>query len=79
MEVGSDARISSIDGDEAVRHRIEEMGLRQGALIRMLRSQDPQIVAIHGRRLCLRMNAYLQIWVDPYDSQSSFGRSACPK
>jgi ferrous iron transport protein A len=79
LKAGSEARISSIEGEESVRHRIEEMGLREGALIRMLRSQDPQIIAIHGRRLCLRMNAFLQIWVEPDDSHSSFGKSACPK
>ncbi len=79
LKAGSQARISAIEGDEAVRHRIEEMGLREGEFIRMLRSEAPQIIAIHGRRLCIRMNAYLQIWVEPDHSQAFFGESACPK
>lgn len=58
-------RIASVGGDEAVRHRIEEMGLRPGAVVRMLRIQQPQIIAINGRRLSLRTDSQLEIRVEP--------------
>lgn len=78
LKVGTEARVSSIEGDEAVKHRIEEMGIREGASIRLIRSQAPQIIAIHGRRLCLRMNAHLQIWVVVNELASTPGGAVCP-
>jgi Fe2+ transport system protein FeoA len=78
LKTGAEARVSSVEGDESVRHRIEEMGIREGVTIRMIRSQAPQIIAIHGRRLCLRMNAHLQIWVEATESVGLTGGSVCP-
>ncbi len=78
LEIGTEGRVFSIEGDEAVKHRIEEMGIREGASIRLIRSQAPQIIAIHGRRLCLRMNAHLQIWVVAKELASSSGGAICP-
>jgi ferrous iron transport protein A len=78
LQINEVGRVCSLSGDEAIRHRVEEMGLRKGTLIRMVRVQDPQIVAIHGRRLCLRTNASLQVWVEPVEASTSAGESVCP-
>jgi Fe2+ transport system protein FeoA len=58
-----EAAIARICGDETVRHRIEEMGLCGGTMLRMIRPQAPQIIAVRGRRLCLRTGPQLEIWV----------------
>ncbi len=65
LTVNQEGRITRVGGDEAVRHRVEEMGLCPGTVVRMLRCKQPQIIAINGRRLSLRTNSQLEIWVEP--------------
>jgi Fe2+ transport system protein FeoA len=65
------AEVVRLEGDEACRHRVEEMGLRAGASVRMLRCDIPHIVAIDGRRVSFRFNDSLQIWVRPFESNSA--------
>lgn len=60
---GEEAEVASISGNPWVCQRIHEMGLREGAIIRMIRSQSPQVIALHGRRLCLRLSADFEIVV----------------
>jgi Fe2+ transport system protein FeoA len=60
------AQVMELDGDEACRHRVEEMGLRPGSAIQMLRCDSPHIIAIDGRRVSFRFSDCVQVWVKPY-------------
>jgi len=60
------AQVMELDGDEGCRHRVEEMGLRAGAAIQMLRCDAPHIIAIDGRRVSFRFSDCVQVWVKPY-------------
>jgi ferrous iron transport protein A len=64
LATDEEAQIAAIEGEASMRQRLEEMGLRTGAVIRMMRSRPPHIIALNGRRLCLRTNAELQVWVE---------------
>jgi Fe2+ transport system protein FeoA len=59
------AQVMELDGDETCRHRVEEMGLRAGAAIQMLRCDVPHIIAIDGRRVSFRFSDCVQVWVKP--------------
>jgi Fe2+ transport system protein FeoA len=56
-------QIVAMEGDPQVRHRLEEMGLRVGLEVRRLNQGSPVILAISHRRLSLRLNEQLQVWV----------------
>lgn len=57
-------RICDIDGDPALVHRLEEMGVRAGAQVRMLRSGEPCIVYVNHHRLSLRVGGQISILVE---------------
>lgn len=76
MHLNQQASIIQVLGEESARHRVEEMGLRPGAVIRMLRTHPPQIIALHGRRLCLRTNTQLEVLVSPLETETPAGNSA---
>ncbi len=64
LRLHEEAEVVAVDGEAAARHRLEEMGLRVGSRLRLLRRESPAIVAIDGRRLCLRLGGQLQVWVE---------------
>lgn len=67
LELNQKAQVMELDGDEGCRHRVEEMGLRAGASIQMLRCDAPHIIAIDGRRVSFRFNNCVQVWVKLLD------------
>ena len=63
MKAGESASIVELTGDSSTVHRLQEMGLRTGAVIRMLKPGAPCVVALDGKRLSLRLNGLLDILV----------------
>ncbi|MCC6510048.1 MAG: ferrous iron transport protein A [Pirellulaceae bacterium] len=63
MKAGECASIVELHGDSSQIHRLQEMGLRAGAQIRMLKPGAPCLVALDGKRLSLRLGALLDILV----------------
>jgi len=54
LDSGQDARVVEIDGDRKTVMRLQEMGLRPGSHVRMVRSGTPCIIAVEDRRLSFR-------------------------
>ncbi len=63
MKAGECASIVELSGDSSQVHRLQEMGLRTGAVVRMLRPGAPCLVALDGKRLSLRLNGLLEVLV----------------
>lgn len=63
MKAGECASIVELVGDSSQVHRLQEMGLRAGATIRMLKPGTPCLVALEGKRLSLRLSGLLDIYV----------------
>lgn len=63
LKAGEAASIVELTGDSLQVHRLQEMGLRAGAQIRMLRPGAPCLIALDGKRLSLRLNELMDILV----------------
>lgn len=63
MKAGECASIVELTGDSSQVHRLQEMGLRAGTMIRMLKPGAPCLVALDDKRLSLRLNSLLCILV----------------
>ena len=60
---GDVAHIDQLLGDDAGVHRLEEMGLRVGSEVEMIRSGTPCIVKLSGHTLCIRAGNLFQVLV----------------
>lgn len=56
--------VACVDGDNAMTHRLAEMGLREGTSVRMLQPGRPCIVDIDGCRLTFRLDDSAMVLVD---------------
>lgn len=63
LKAGESASIVELSGDSSLVHRLQEMGLRTGAVVRMLKPGAPCVVALDGKRLSLRLGSLLDILV----------------
>ncbi len=63
MLPGQSAKIGQIYGDPAAVHRLEELGLRSGVCIEMVRSGEPCIIRLSGKQLCFRDSDTLSVFV----------------
>lgn len=59
------ARVVELFGDECCVHRLEEIGIREGALVCMLNPGTPCIIGMEGRRISLRVDCDTEILVEP--------------
>ncbi|MEL7496160.1 MAG: FeoA family protein [Planctomycetota bacterium] len=67
MHSGQVAKVVSISGNPQEIARVAAMGLRTGAVISMTRGGITCIVQfVNGSRLCIRMSAELEIYVQPF-------------
>ena len=57
-------RICHIDGELELVHRLQEMGVREGARVRMIRCGSPCIVHVNDHRLSLRADGAVTILVE---------------
>jgi ferrous iron transport protein A len=55
LAAGEEGRIQELDGSPEFVHRLEEMGLRIGATVHMVRPGSPCIVAVENHRFSLRI------------------------
>ena len=64
---GQSGRICDVSGEESLVHRLEELGLRPGVDVRMVRPGQPCIVAVDDQRYSLRAdeNALVLVEVKP--------------
>jgi ferrous iron transport protein A len=60
---GQIAQVDCVMGDTAHVHRLEEMGLRAGAIVEMVQSGSPCIIRLSGAKLCFRESELLQVLV----------------
>lgn len=63
LRPGQWARVDQLEGCPEHVRRLEEMGLRAGMLVQMLRQGRPCIVRAGGNRLCFRCSKRLGVWV----------------
>lgn len=63
LAAGQTARIDQLLGLPDQVHRLEELGLRTGAVVEMLQPGAPCIVRLAGHRLCFRADELTQILV----------------
>lgn len=62
---GQTARIVRVVGPPEDVHRLEELGLRQGATIQMFRQGNPCILRLEGSKVCLRAGKQIEVLVTP--------------
>ncbi|HEV3136337.1 MAG TPA: FeoA family protein [Pirellulales bacterium] len=60
---GQSANISQVTGRPDQVHRLEELGLRDGAAIEMVQSGSPCIIRLAGQKLCFRADELLRVLV----------------
>lgn len=64
LQPGEQGQIREIDGRPEFIHRLQEMGLRPGVTIRMLRPGSPCILDLNHQRLTLRAEHSTSILVE---------------
>ncbi len=65
LHPGQSANVGHLLGRPEEVHRLEELGLRQGATVQMVQSGSPCIVRLGGSKLCFRTNDALRVLVQP--------------
>ncbi|MBC7354362.1 MAG: ferrous iron transport protein A [Thermogutta sp.] len=64
LQAGQAARITALDGPPEVVHRLQELGLRPGTVVRVFRPGNPCIVWLGGSKLGVRMDDDVRILVE---------------
>jgi len=64
MSTGEKGFVRTLDGSPEFIGRLEEMGLREGASVRMVRSGSPCILAVNDHRLSLRFDNLATVLVE---------------
>lgn len=64
LAAGEQARIVEVDGDENLVTRLHEMGLSENAVIKMVQSGSPCIIALDNHRLSFRGEEAAMIFVE---------------
>jgi len=64
MNDGDVGRVCTLDGAPELIVRLEEMGLREGASVRMVRSGSPCILAVNDHRYSLRFDQRATVLVE---------------
>lgn len=64
MSTGEQGRVCTLDGSADLVVRLEEMGLREGASVRMVRAGSPCILAVNNHRFSLRFDGNATVLVE---------------
>jgi ferrous iron transport protein A len=64
LRSGEQGRICDVNGSSDFVHRLQEMGLREGALVKMLQPGSPCIVDVNQQRLSFRTHDVATILVE---------------
>jgi ferrous iron transport protein A len=62
---GNKASVGAVLGAADAVHRLEELGLRQGAIVEMVQSGTPCIIRLAGNKLCFRAEELCSVLVAP--------------
>lgn len=62
---GQSATIVRLSGCPTHVRRLEEIGLRRGTTVQVVRNGRPCIVRVNGNRLCIRCSELMHVWVQP--------------
>lgn len=62
---GETAQIGQVLGREDQVHRLQELGLRSGAIIEMLQTGSPCIIRLGANKLCFRADELTRVLVVP--------------
>jgi ferrous iron transport protein A len=65
LRCGEVAEIHEVVGSAEHVRRLEELGLRSGSLLEMVRSGSPCIIRVGGSKLCIRNDESLRVLVAP--------------
>ncbi|MCA9090025.1 MAG: ferrous iron transport protein A [Planctomycetaceae bacterium] len=65
LRSGETGRVVDVDGQLDLVQRLQELGLRLGATVQMLRSGSPLLIAIDGQRLSFRPDQRAMVLVEP--------------
>jgi ferrous iron transport protein A len=65
LAAGQVAEIQQLVGPPEIIHRFEELGLRAGARIEVVRAGSPCIIRVGDSRLCIREDAQVRVLVAP--------------
>lgn len=75
---GQRVRVLAVAGDDAIARRLDDLGLRAGAEVEVLRRAplgDPTVFELHGYQLCLRRSESARVSVE-LAAEESAERSA---
>lgn len=64
---GEHARIVEVCGDSVQVHRLAEIGIRAGSLLHMIRTGEPHLLAVDGRRMSVRLSDEVDIFVSSHN------------
>jgi len=67
LEAGQVAEVERLEGRPEHVKRLEEMGLRHGMTVKVMRPGRPCIVRVGCNRLCLRQDTRLCVFVKAWD------------
>jgi Fe2+ transport system protein FeoA len=65
---GRRVRVIGLLGDDPIARRLDDLGLRPGAEVEVLRRAplgDPTVFELHGYQLCLRRSESCRVEVEP--------------
>jgi len=65
LRSGEVAEIHQVVGSAEHVRRLEELGLRSGSMLEMVRSGSPCIIRVGGSKLCIRDEESLRVLVAP--------------
>lgn len=65
LHPGQMGQVKEITGDPHAVHRLQELGIRHGTTVEMVRSGSPCIIRMSGHKLCFRQNGDLDVFVRP--------------
>jgi len=76
---GQSVRIVAVDGGDAIARRLDDLGLRTGVDVVVLRRAplgDPTVFELHGYQLCLRASESGRVRVEPAIDGADAGGTA---
>lgn len=81
---GERVRVTAVRGDDAIARRLDDLGLREGVEVEVLRRApfgDPTVFELHGYQLCLRRSESERVEVGgtPPDPPRDATRAASPQ
>ncbi len=71
LETGQAGRVVEVDAPDDWRHRLAELGLREGVVVRLVKGGTPCLIGIGTQRLSLRIESSVMILVEALSHSAS--------